>query len=426
MAQISDSTVFSNKDFLSKSEEAREHINLEFDRLIIQINTRRNELLLRLEEVVSRYYCLSKESEAAFVKLEELKQSSRDILNVNLLSDIQGRVLSGLDSEIEGMRKEMSDLDVSFEWNDDIEEIVPDLGTLIINIDRIGWNNKPLTTVDYASKKSPILEKSFPSSDYAFNCVCIDNITSRVYVSFYSTNYLFHVYSQHSGIRVYSKHSGIRVYSQEGDFMFEFGKEVMQKPNGIAIHRDKMYVTQIDSKLILRFRIRNEGVPKRVITLNEYESQLQCAGRLSIDESNGHVYVCDSGNDKIVRFNKFLGYHSNISGKDIFSPLDLKITETRLIILAKEPNAYPIRFYSKESHKPLSCLSLEFVPKHFDIDIEENILIFNGGIYILNPKGKLVHSIEQFHRGYAITGFVLNRINGRIFVFYGISNLLIF
>ena len=399
----------SKKDFFSKSDETREQINFEFDRLIKQINARRNELISKLDEAVSRYKHLSKESELAFAKLKELKQSSKDILNLNLLTNIQSRVASELDSEIEGMRKEMADLDVCFEWNDDIEEIVPDLGTLTINIDRIGWNNKPLSTVDYASKKACILSKSF-SYDIVIRCVCLDQNTSRLYISTYRSRY------------------GILVYNEEGDFIFEFGKDVRQTDYyGIAIHKDKLYISMGDK--IFKYRIRNEDIPKRIITLNNYENQLKRAVRLSIDESNGHVYACDSGLNSIVRFNKFLGYHSHISGKDTFSPLDLKITETRLILLVDQPNPYPIRFYSKENPKPLSCLSLEFVPKLFEVDIEGNMLICADGetdIHIFNPYGDLIHRVKVNDRSSYVKGVLLNRTNGRIFLFHYNNTLSIF
>ena len=421
MAHISGDSV-SHKDFFSKSEETRAQIHLEFDRLIEQINTRRNELLLQLEKAVSRYTRLTEDSQQAFTKLEELKQSSRDILNMNLLTDMQDRVLSELDSEIDRKRKEISNLDVSFEWNDDIEEMIPDLGTLFDNIDRINWNNKPLATIDYAHRKLNLIPQRIlhtTNTNSFVNHVCIDRNTSKLYISFSKISFA----TRTTSINIF----GVSVYNQDGDFLFEFGTDIIKYPNSMAVHKDTLYVSIADSNLILKYRIRNAVVPKRITALNKYEDHLTQVGELSIDESNGHVYVCDMSRNTIVRFNKFLGYHSHISGKEIFSPLNLKITETRLIILAKQPNDYPIRFYTKEDYKPVSCLSLEYAPRHFDIDIDGNIVISfekKTGVYVFSPSGDLLHSIGNDNKYYQfINELVINKTNGMIFIFHAQSNL---
>ena len=413
MAHTSGDSV-SHKDFFSKSEETRAQIHLEFDRLIEQINTRRNELLLQLDEAVSRYTRLTEDSQQAFTKLEELKQSSRDILDQDLFTGLQDRVLSDLNDVTDGIMKEISNLDVSFEWNDDIEEMIPDLGTLILNIDRIGWNSKPLATIDYQSKKNNLESKHTRNIVLSIKCVCIDQNSSKLYVAGND----------------YAMKPGLCVLNLDGHLLFQFGKDAIQNPEGIAVHKDKLYVSQSYPVLLLRYRIHNEGVPKRIITPTYSRHQLSCPGKLAIDESNGDVYVCDSGNDMIVRFNKFLGYLSHIPGKNTFSPLDVKITETRLIILAKEPNAYPIRFYTKEDPKPVSCLSLQFVPQHFDIDTEGNILISTNnkiGFHVFNSSGHLLHSLGDYENSYFhISEVLINKTDGKIFIFHGNSNLTIF
>ena len=48
--------------FLTKSADIRNQINSEFDNLIERVNTRRNELLTKLDDAVSRYQRLVRES----------------------------------------------------------------------------------------------------------------------------------------------------------------------------------------------------------------------------------------------------------------------------------------------------------------------------------------------------------------------------
>ncbi|KAI6657934.1 Outer membrane phospholipase A [Oopsacas minuta] len=403
-------------DVLAKSLQIRQQINTEFDQLILRINTRRDEILVQLEEVVSHYKHLVKESEQAFIKLEELKLQSGIILNMNLLSGLQCKVSKELDHEIDNMKKEISDLEVSFDWNDDIEEMVPDLGTLNI----VGFrHDKPyLANIDYTLKKYPFQTKRVSETEKAC-CMCIDPITSYIYIS-YSTGYIY-------------------VFNEKADLLLSFGKSELKSPFGICIYKDNLYVVSQSSNLIQKYRLRNDETPKLIRTLDDVNAVLNTPTMLSIDESDGHVYVCDTGNERVVRYNKFLLYKSHICGKGNFSPLNVKLTRDCIILFVK-PSAtfeqYPIRIYSKGTYILQKCIMIQPEPCDFDLDPSGNLLFSSSNrteIRIFDTEGTLLDAWtrrlpdpDNFRYGpNSVKCFAINRGTGNI-ILLGWDKLVIY
>ena len=137
------------QDFLTKSTDIREQINSEFDHLIERLNTRRDVLLSKLDDVVSRYKRLVRESEQA---LEQLTVQSREVLNLNLTQRFQNAVMYGVENEIADMKREMSNLDLSFEWTDDFKEMIVDLGAIIVNFNQ---SDRVAPKIDSSLMNSP-------------------------------------------------------------------------------------------------------------------------------------------------------------------------------------------------------------------------------------------------------------------------------
>ena len=154
------------QDFLTKSTDIRKQMNSEFDHLIERVNSRRNELLSKLDDVVSSYRRLVRESEQAFIQLEQLKVQSRAILNLNLTQRFQNTVMYGVENEISDMKREMSNLDLSFEWTDDLEEMIVDLGAIIVNFNQFDCGIPKIDSSLMNSPQQPSSEKhrSFQNS----------------------------------------------------------------------------------------------------------------------------------------------------------------------------------------------------------------------------------------------------------------------
>ena len=144
------------QDFLIKSTDIREQINSEFDHLIERVNARRNELLSKLDDVVSSYQRLVRENEQA---LEQLTVQSRTVLNLNLTQRFQNAVMYGVENEIADMKREISNLDLSFEWTNDFEEMIVNLGAIIVNFNQFDRVAPEIDSSLMNSPQQPSAEK---------------------------------------------------------------------------------------------------------------------------------------------------------------------------------------------------------------------------------------------------------------------------
>ena len=385
------------QDFLTKSTDIRKQIISEFDHLIERVNSRRNELLSKLDDVVSSYQRLVRESEQAFIQLEQLKVQSRAILNLNLTQGIQNTVMYEVENGITNLKGEITNLDLSFEWTDDFEEMIVDLGTIIVNFNQFDCG---APKIDYSLMNSPKRSKQFHFYTVT-QCVCIDPNTLYIYVS--------HQYP-----------NGVFVFDKNGDHLLTFC-DTLSLPYGIAILGDKIYISSSTNRYITKYRLCGTQTPKLIKTPDISKTELNNPTLMFIDESDCHVYVCDTGNRRVVRYNKFLNYHSEICGKDNFTPLNVKITQTRIVLFVEptqtaERASHPIRLYSKDKYQFLKSLFIECKGTYFDIDMSGNFLISLGtSILIYDGEGNLLHELKC-RISESMSCFVSNRKTGSLVV----------
>ncbi|KAI6657935.1 hypothetical protein LOD99_15653 [Oopsacas minuta] len=322
--------------FLTKSASIRFQIKSNFSRLTQRINTRRNDLLKKLEQYETRYKQLTEESEQAFNKLEDLKHNSKDILSMNLLNSFQTKIHGYIDTEIINLENEIRTMDVTFEWDDTVERLVSDLGL------------------------------SDPRG------ICVDRNTSNIYITDRK-----------------DEKSSVYVYNTAGEPLLRIGEhdKEMDSPFGIAVHEDKIYVSQSSSHSILKYQYFQSSIPKKTSSLAEMKGFLKNPTFMSIDEYNSHVYVCDTGNKRIVRYTKFLKFHSEVCGKRDSIPVDVKISGNFIFILFIQyglgylvSNSFEISLFSKSEGNPFQKSILkrsfsEIQSFNFDIDMNENILV---------------------------------------------------
>ena len=392
------------QDFLTKSTDIRKQINSEFDHLIERVNSRRDVLLSKLDDVVSSYQHLVKESEQA---LEQLKSQSREVINLNLTQKFQNTVMYEVENGIANLKREMSNLNLSFEWTDDFEEMIIDLGTIVVDFSQFDCGSP---NIDYSLMNSPKLTNKMPYSTIK-QCVCIDPNTLYIYVTYQSSN-------------------SVSVFDENGDYLLKFG-ETLSSPYGIAILGDNMYISNFHHNSIAKYRLCGTQTPKLIMTSDISKTELNNPTLMSIDESDCHVYVCDTGNRRVVRYNKFLNYHSEICGKDNFTPLNVKITQTRIILFVKptqisELATCPIRLYSKDKYQFLKSVFIKrrrtYFAKgaHFDIDMSGNFLIYlnslEPSIWVYDSEGNLLHELKCQIEG-KIHCFASNRKTGSLVVF---------
>ena len=132
--------------------------------------------------------------------------------------------------------------------------------------------------IDYKSKKQPLVSVCEKGNGInQLNCprdVTIDNKTGNIYIADTDNNC-------------------VKVFDSTGTYLFKFGDNKgigkMDRPVGVAICGDKILISQ-SNHCILNFQLNGKFISK-IGKYGKGELGFYCPAGLTIDKSNGNVYV---------------------------------------------------------------------------------------------------------------------------------------
>ena len=218
----------------------------------------------------------------------------------------------------------------------------------------------------------------------------------------------------------------MKVFDRTGKYLFKFGNNEdegkMLYPSGVAICGDRILISQgnhsipnyqLNGKFISRIGKQGKG---------EFESDFPFG--LTINESNGDIYICDYYYNRIQIVNQDFSFKSQF-GKDILKyPRDVKLSKEYIFVLDKSNPCLHLFNYNHILQKSVIFRGngLQVIyPWNFFIDQPDNILISDRGsnsIQIFNKEFQLVNKISVSPNPMGIT--VDKR--GRVIVVCGAEN----
>ncbi|KAI6661334.1 PEP-CTERM domain protein [Oopsacas minuta] len=195
----------------------------------------------------------------------------------------------------------------------------------------------------------------------------------------------------------------VQVFSSNGDYLFMFS-EKMNKPIGICISQNKVFVTQLFGNCINMYELEGKLI-KSVGSRGNGEAQFYLPHGLDVSDRNRNVYVCDFLNNRVQIFSQELKFHS-ILGKDLFNhPRDVKVTRDRVLVLDYSD---PCMFVFNSDHILTNRLITRGggkqtnFPYCFDIDIDYNMIMSdysNHCVYVFNQEGEQIHKFGKEGQG---------------------------
>ncbi|KAI6658996.1 Outer membrane phospholipase A [Oopsacas minuta] len=224
-------------------------------------------------------------------------------------------------------------------------------------------------------------------------------------------------------------HCCIQVVTFEGNFVTNFGQDILKDPCGIAVTEDHVFVTDLSHNALFQFcdfKLARAGLK------GSAEGKL-CRPRGLCKDYNGDVYVADSNNNRVSVFSEELKFLNSLGTQELRFPVDVKVILNSILVLDWNPHC--VHFYSRSGHLINSCISQEmhgmvWYPYFFCLDPAGNILItdyYRHDIKILSPSGELIHTIGKkgYRRGELIypLGICISQL-GTIFVLSNKDNVL--
>ena len=359
----------------------RENIKTKFVELIDCLKARESELLRELDNILASY--LSYRSE-----LEKVNEMKRDLEltksfhqnklitspNKSLHEDGIARVSTELNSIKTPIKPKM----VSFEC---------DSNKMLAELNKLGkLVEKVRTGIDYKSKKRPLVSvcKKGKGMQQLNNPegVAVDNKTGNIYVADHYNNC-------------------VKVFDTTGKYLFKFGDNEgegkMSYPIGVAICGDRILITQ-GNNCILNYQLNGKFI-SRIGRQGRGELEFNFPFGLTIDESNGDIYICDRNSNRIQILNSEFSFKSQFGKDTLKYPLDVKLSKVNIYVLDASNPCFHLYNYNHILQKSVISRGegMEVIyPYFFFIDQTDNIVISDRGsnsIRFFNAEFHLIHKI---------------------------------
>ena len=382
----------------------REKIKTKFVELIDCMKARESELLSELDNILVSYLSYRSELETVSEKKRDL-EITKSFLHNKLPASPNHSVhdmifISILNTELKSIKTPIEPKMVSFEC---------DSNKMLAELDKLGkLVEKVRSGIGYKSKKQPLLSVcEIGNGMEQLNSprgVTVDNETGNIYIADHDN-------------------SCVKVFDSTGKYLFKFGDNEgegkMYYPRGLAIYEDRILITQ-GNNYILNYQLNGKFV-STIGRKGRGELEFINLFSLTIDESNGNIYICDYNNNRIQILNNDFSFKSQFGNDTLKHPRDVKLSKEYIYVLDKSNPCLHLFNYNHMLQKSVISRGkgMEVInPWFFFVDQTENILISDlssNSIHIFNTEFQLIHKIPVSNNP---TGVTVDK-QGRVIVVCG-------
>ena len=368
-------------EFELELAKVRIEIQSHFGELVKSVRTREAELLKEVDTILTKFKEKVKEKDKMKVELDKTKEFIEQNIQLPGLISLQQDLVKKIEESLNKIKNEIKNWEISFIFDDNLNQSVKQHGQVSI---RSPFHKQKIPPIDYATKLQPV--KSFGTIGTGpgkFNSpwsIAIDPGTNNIYVPDLNSK-------------------RVQVFSSEGIYLFKFGNYgLMNRPIGITIYQAKVFVLQFDGNCILVYNLNGTYIQ----TVGE--GQLTNPYGIDINEVNGDIYVCDSGNNRIQVFTREFNLKTSLFGDVLKQPYDINLTEDSIFVLdARDPCMHIYNY----NHVLIRNIVKRYSQYVFCLDSVNNICISDhqtGCITVFDIQGNLIHKFGQFQdpKGIAI------------------------
>ena len=172
----------------------------------------------------------------------------------------------------------------------------------------------------------------------------------------------------------------------------------MYEPLGVAICGDRILISQ-SNHCILNYQLNGKFISK-ICKFGYGELEFNWPFGLTIDESNGNIYVSDCFNNRIQIFSQDFRFISQFGKDTLKYPCDVKLSKEYIFVLGESNPCLHLFKYNHILQKSVISRGKGMEvdnPWNFFIDQTDNILISDYGsdsIRIFNKEFQLIHKIS--------------------------------
>ena len=374
--------------FENQVSKVKSEIESRFRELINCVRERERQLLNELEEILNNYKRERDKHKQSLTELETGLNLVKENFKSNDLKHLQESMIKQITEKRKEFESQFESKHISLDFDKTILELAGTIGRLTVTNSTSVVSSLPV--VDYEGKVTPVLSiGGTPGGKegqfYHPWGVAVHHQTGNIFVVEYSNQ-------------------RVQAFDKDGKYLYKFGDRdgagKMNNPFFIAFYQNKVFVSQNGASCLLVYDL-NGTFLKQIGTPGNGEGQLSSPYGITINESNGDIFVCDNGNNRVQIFSKDFLFKSQFGKGILKSPSDIKLTNEYIYVLSStNPFLYSFNYNltQVENTVPNSISKHLKQPYSFCIDGAGNFIIsdyHHNAIFLFNHKGDLVHKITD-------------------------------
>ena len=366
-------------DFEIQISKVQKEIETHFCQLIDCLKERKRKLLNELEEMLNSHKREINKHKQPITELERVLQYTKNEIKSENLREIQSSIIEQLSEKRKEFEYQFESKHISFDFDKTILELAGTIGRLTVTNSTSVVSSLPV--VDYEGKVTPVLSIGGTSGGKEGQ---------------FSNPWGVEVYYQTGNIFVADQYNHrVQVFDKDGKYLYKFGDRdgagKMNSPLCIAFYQNKVFVTQNGAGCLLVYDL-NKTFLKQIGTPGNGEGQLNSPCGVTVNESNGDIFVCDYGNSRVQIFSKDFLFKSQFGKGILKSPSDIKLTNEYIYVLSHtNPFFYSFNYNLTQVQNAIP----NSISKH--LKQPYSFCIDGAGIFIISDCGQ--HAIILFNQG---------------------------
>ena len=373
--------------FVIELNRVREEIKAKFVELIDCLKARENKLLRELNNILTSYNSyrrLIEKQKTEKPELEKMVEFHQHELSSSPVKSLSENVLKLIDRELES---------INLTTEPSLVYFVCDNNGFITELNKLGrLVEKANYKIDYKSKVEPVVsvckkgngrgQLNYPRG------VAVDNTTGNIYVAD-------------------QENLCVKVFDSFGEFSFKFGDNnggKMHFPRSVTLCGERLLISSGGSQSHRECSILNYQLDGRFISRigkfgqGKLEFSFPC--ELACNQTNGDIYVCDNGNNRIQVLSSEFIFKSEFGSAKLTFPRDVKLSKEFVFVL--DTSNLCMHLYDYDHIPQKSFVSrgegMQVTnPYFFYLDNTGNILISDypdNSIHLFSPQFELIHKIH--------------------------------
>ena len=387
MATANPSEVMEREEnFELELKRVRENVKSTFLKLIECLKRRENELLSELDKILESYHSYRNEIVKVTQQrkdLEKMRTFHEEELRTSSVKIISENTLKEIHNELNLLKERTQPQVVRFVCDNNkrlLSEIVK-LGEYVENT-RIHYKCKVDSVVSVCKRGKGIDQLYNPQG------ATVDNTNGMIYVADCVYNC-------------------VKVFDNTGKYLSRIGDNTgdgeMDYPHSLAIYENRILISQGDywnsTSCILNYQLDGKFI-SRIGRQGTADLEFRYPFGLTINQTNGDIYVCDRDNKRIQIISKDFKFISKFREDSLSEPRDIKLSKDYIYVLdVSNPCVYLFDYDHILQKKQITRGKGMLVsdPYFFFIDDSNNFLISDRGsnsILIFNPLFEFIHKIS--------------------------------